>query len=346
MRKIVASLIIAAGTAAGWAAFNALVTGAPHPGRIAAREGRTMNDKTPKKDQDWKTTLTPDQYKVLRMCGTEPAFSGKFNDFWKEGTYLCAGCGTPLFSSKAKYEHRTGWPSFFEPIDLSKLEFREDRSFLMKRTEVRCAVCGGHLGHVFDDGPAPSRLHYCINSAALDFRPDGRSADGRAEGSVPVAPETKTEIATFAAGCFWGVEAEFRRVPGVVDTQVGYTGGRTDHPTYQEVCTDQTGHAEAVEVRFDPSRVSYRELLDVFFRIHDPTQLDRQDPDTGTQYRSAIFTHGEDQRRQALEAMAGLAASGRFPKPIVTQVVPAATFTRAEDYHQRYYEKHGGSCRF
>ena len=346
MRKFVAILIVAAGTAAGWAAFNALVARAPDPGRLSAQEERPMNDKAKTTDQEWEKNLTPDQYKVLRMCGTERPFSGKFNDFWEEGTYACAGCETPLFASKAKYEHGTGWPSFFEPIDVSRLELREDRSYLMVRTEVRCAACGGHLGHVFDDGPAPSRLHYCINSAALYFRPAGRAAESSASGPGQSASETKTEVATFAAGCFWGVEHKFRRIPGVVDTQVGYTGGRTDHPSYEEVCTDRTGHAEAVEVRFDPSRVSYKELLEAFFSLHDPTQLNRQGPDAGTQYRSAIFSHGEQQRRQALEAVAALEASGRFRKPVMTKVVPAGEFTRAEEYHQRYYEKNGGSCRF
>lgn len=288
MRKFVAILTVATGTAAGWAAYSALVARAPDPGRLSAQEEKPMNDKDKTTDPEWGKNLTPDQYKVLRMCGTERPFSGKYNDFWEEGTYACAGCGTPLFASKAKYEHGTGWPSFFEPIDVSRLELREDRSYLMVRTEV----------------------------------------------------------ATFAAGCFWGVEHKFRRIPGVVDTQVGYTGGRTDHPSYEEVCTDRTGHAEAVEVRFDPSRVSYKELLEAFFSLHDPTQLNRQGPDAGAQYRSAIFSHGEEQRRQALEAVAALEASGRFRKPVVTQVVPAGEFTRAEEYHQRYYEKNGGSCRF
>jgi peptide-methionine (S)-S-oxide reductase len=149
--------------------------------------------------------------------------------------------------------------------------------------------------------------------------------------------------ATFAAGCFWGVEEAFRRVPGVVDAEVGYTGGHTESPTYRDVCSDRTGHAEAVRVEFDPARVSYDRLLDVFFEIHDPTTLNRQGPDVGSQYRSAVFYHDDDQRRAAEAAKAHLDASGRFRRPIVTQIVPAAPFWRAEEYHQRYFEKNGGS---
>jgi peptide-methionine (S)-S-oxide reductase len=153
-------------------------------------------------------------------------------------------------------------------------------------------------------------------------------------------PELR-EKATFAAGCFWGVEAAFRRVPGVVETQVGYTGGHTDHPTYEEVCTDRTGHAEAVEVTYDPGRVSFADLLRVFWEIHDPTTPNRQGPDVGSQYRSAVFTHSPEQQRTAEESRAALDRSGRFRRPVVTEIVPAGTFWRAEEYHQRYLEKHG-----
>lgn len=150
-----------------------------------------------------------------------------------------------------------------------------------------------------------------------------------------------TEKATFAAGCFWGVEAAFRQVPGVVDAAVGYTGGTTTRPTYEEVCADGTGHAEAVEVEFDPAQVSYEKLLDVFWANHDPTQKNRQGPDVGTQYRSAIFFHSLEQEAAALASKAKLQASGRFRRPIVTEVTPAQTFWRAEEYHQRYFEKRG-----
>ena len=150
-----------------------------------------------------------------------------------------------------------------------------------------------------------------------------------------------TEKATFAAGCFWGVEAAFRQVPGVLETAVGYTGGATPDPTYEDVCTDRTGHAEAVEVEFDPARVTYEKLLDVFWENHDPTQKNRQGPDVGTQYRSGIFFQSPEQKSAAQASKASLEASGRFKRPIATEITPASTFWRAEDYHQRYLEKRG-----
>lgn len=151
--------------------------------------------------------------------------------------------------------------------------------------------------------------------------------------------------ATFGAGCFWGIELAFRRVPGVIDVAVGYTGGHTVDPTYKEVCTDTTGHAEVVQVTYDPSVISYDALLDRFWTIHDPTQLNRQGPDFGKQYRSVIFYHGEEQKQAAEDSKARLEASGKFSRPIVTQIVPATDFYRAEEYHQRYLEKTGrASC--
>jgi peptide-methionine (S)-S-oxide reductase len=154
-----------------------------------------------------------------------------------------------------------------------------------------------------------------------------------------------TKKATFGAGCFWGIEVAFRQVEGVTDAAVGYEGGTLENPTYRDVCTDRTGHAEVVQVEYDPARVSYEQLLDVFWRIHNPTTPNRQGPDVGSQYRSAIFTHDDEQRTAALASKEALRASGRFPRPIVTEIVPASTFYRAEEYHQRYLEKRGqASC--
>jgi peptide-methionine (S)-S-oxide reductase len=151
------------------------------------------------------------------------------------------------------------------------------------------------------------------------------------------------EIATFGAGCFWGVEETFRQIPGVTDTAVGYLGGRTQNPTYKDVCSDETGHAEVVQVTYDPAQIGYDRLLDAFWSAHDPTTLNRQGPDVGTQYRSAIFFHSPEQERVAKASKEKMQASGKFRRPIVTEITPASTFYRAEDYHQKYLAKRGMS---
>lgn len=294
-------------------------------------EGKSMIKKVQKTDGEWKSLLTPEQYRVLRQSGTERAFSGKHNDHYQPGLYVCAACGNPLFSSVTKYDHGTGWPSFTAAVRPGAVALSEDRSHFMNRTEVRCAACGSHLGHVFDDGPPPTGVHYCINSVSLDFKPAGPEAEA--------ALGTKTETAIFAAGCFWGVEDKFRRMPGVLATEVGYTGGKTKNPTYKQVCSDRTGHAEAVRVVFDPGRVSYEELVRLFFKIHDPTQRDGQGPDVGTQYRSAVFTLGPDQEETARGVKADLDRSGAHKAAVVTEIVPAPEFYPAEEYHQQYLEK-------
>ncbi len=318
-------------------------------------------EKTKKTEAEWRRILPPERFAIMRKGKTERPFTGKYDDFWEKGTYVCAGCGRPLFGSAVKYDSGTGWPSFSAAVDDRTLETRDDYSLLTKRIEVRCAGCGAHLGHVFDDGPPPTFLHYCINSASLDFVPaagdapgaeaKGGTAGGGGESQAP-APDKRgedkdpagLETATFAAGCFWGVEDKLAHVPGVVATEVGYTGGKTPHPSYEDVCTGKTGHAEAVRVTFDPAKVGYEELVRRFFEIHDPTQVGRQGPDVGSQYRSAIFYHSEAQRAAARRVMDEITASGKLKRPLATELVPASTFNRAEEYHQKYCERHGISC--
>jgi peptide-methionine (S)-S-oxide reductase len=171
-----------------------------------------------------------------------------------------------------------------------------------------------------------------------------RGGEERRATKQPGRDETPMKKATFGGGCFWGVEDTFRKVKGVVGTAVGYEGGTLENPTYQDVCSHRSGHAEVVQVEYDPARVSYAELLDVFWKCHDPTTRNRQGPDFGSQYRSVIFYHDEDQKAAALASMEREGATGRHRRPIVTEIVPAAPFYRAEEYHQQYYEKHGGAC--
>lgn len=302
------------------------------------KKGEKIMPKIIKKDEEWKQQLTPEQYKVMREGATERAFTGKYDKYFENGVYRCPGCGTALFSSKTKYDHGTGWPSFTDPVDENNIAFIEDKSYGMDRVEVRCAVCGAHLGHVFDDGPGPNGKHYCINSASLDFK---------AGQDIAAVKEVKTEKADFAAGCFWGVEHKFRKIKGVRETMVGYTGGTSKNPTYGDVSGGDTGHAESVEILFDPSIVSYEELVRAFFDLHNPTTVDRQGPDFGNQYRSAIFYNSDEQKAAAEKIKSELGRSGKYKDKIVTEIVPAGPFYKAEEYHQRYLEKKGRqSCGF
>lgn len=290
-------------------------------------------------EEQWKIILSPEQYNILRKGGTERAFTGKYNNYFEDGVYVCAACGNPLFNSAAKYDHGTGWPSFTAAVDDSRVEYHEDYSLFVKRVEVRCASCGSHLGHVFDDGPQPTKKHYCINSASLEFFASNSTEAGEIERILNSNLSGNTTSAIFAAGCFWGVEYKFSQLKGVISTRVGYTGGEKIFPTYQEVCSKDTGHAEAVEIRFNPEIITYEELLAAFFQFHDPTHVNRQGPDIGDQYRSAVFYQNDGEKAAAEKMIAELNASGQFRKPIATQIVSAGEFYKAEEYHQKYYEK-------
>ena len=259
---------------------------------------------------------------VIQDGGTERPFTGKYVYHKEKGTYCCIGCDAPLFSSSTKFESGSGWPSFFDVINSGAVKEVKDLSHGMERIEIRCAKCDAHLGHVFDDGPKPTGLRYCLNSVALDFLPEGSVA---------------TEEATFGAGCFWCVETCFKELEGVVDVYPGYAGGHVLNPTYEQVCSGSTGHAEVARIVFDPKKISYDALLELFWWIHDPTQLNRQGNDVGTQYRSVIFYHSEAQKKTAEEYVQKLTEEKVWDKPIVTEITKVNNFYKAEQYHQDYF---------
>jgi peptide methionine sulfoxide reductase msrA/msrB len=305
---------------------------------VYSRAGYDVTPLPPARVAEIAKTLTPEQERVTLHADTERPFSDPMYKNHAAGTYVSAVGGLPLFRSTAKFDSGTGWPSFFEPLSPDHVVERTDTTFGMKRTEVLDARSGAHLGHVFDDGPPPTGKRYCINAAALKFIPDGAPVPAE---SRPV----KTEIAYFAGGCFWGVEDVFEQIPGVIDAESGYQGGTVANPTYEQVSSHKTGHAETVKVTFDPARVTYRQLLKVFFDNHDPTTPDRQGADVGSNYRSAIFASNDQQLREAKGYIAELARAPRFRgQTITTTVQPAPPFYRAEDYHQNWHAVHGGSC--
>ena len=300
--------------------------------------GHDLTPPTPEEKAKLVAKLTPEQKRITQAAGTEPAFCGTLLDNKKDGMYACVVCSLPLFKSSDKFTSGTGWPSFTLPYDREHVVGKTDRSLGMERTEILCGRCDAHLGHVFEDGPAPSGLRFCLNSESLTFYEDGDELP-------PAARPVKADTAYFAGGCFWGVEYAFNELPGVYSATSGYQNGSVEDPDYKAVCTGNTGHAESVRVRFDPSKIDYETLVRFFFRIHDPTTLNRQGFDVGTQYRSGIYTTSDEQAAIAKKVVADLSARDNFiDREIVTEIEPAEKFYIAETYHQDYVNRTGRAC--
>jgi peptide methionine sulfoxide reductase msrA/msrB len=265
-------------------------------------------------------SLLPEVIHIIRDKATEYPFTGEYDKNEKAGTYLCRQCGLALFRSQQKFHSGCGWPSFDEEIKGAVAQHLDADGI---RSEIVCARCHGHLGHVFHgEGMTAKNTRHCVNSASLDFVSDMTVLD--------------TEEAIFAAGCFWGVEYLFKKLPGVLKTQVGYSGGHKDHPTYKEICQGNTGHLEVIRVVYDIKKLNYSDVVKYFFEIHDSTQTNGQGPDLGEQYMSAIFYYNDQQKQAAQEIIQILKTKNI---PAATRLLPVFTFWPAETYHQDYYAK-------
>jgi len=284
----------------------------------------TWTEKIVKSDEVWKNELTTSQFNILRQHGTERPFSSALNKIKDNGTYVCAGCKNPLFSSTTKFDSGTGWPSFYQYLSSKSIFVSLDNSLGMSRDEVLCQRCGGHLGHVFNDGPNPTGLRYCMNGEAMYFVPEQK-------------PMSELSIATFAGGCFWCTETIFESIRGVSEVISGYSGGEEENPTYEAVGGGKTSHAEAFQVYYDPKVITFNDLVRVFFASIDPTIVNGQGPDRGAQYRTIAFYNSEEEKNIIEDKISEVAKE--YSNPIATQVVAFTKFWEAEAYHQDFVKR-------
>lgn len=283
-----------------------------------------------KTDEEWKNQLSPDQYFVLRQKGTEKPFTGKLLLNKEKGVYKCGACGNELFTDDMKFDSECGWPSFDKEIAGGRIKTVDDNSLGMQRTEINCGRCGSHLGHLFNDGPTKTGLRYCVNSLSLEFV---NAKDQQKSISNTI------DTITLGGGCYWCFEAIYQQLDGVLKVESGFSGGHVANPSYEEVCSGTTGHAEVVQVTFDNTKTSLEEILKVFFSLHDPTTLNRQGGDVGTQYRSVIFYRNQQQQQQAKDVIEALNKEQIYNSPIVTKEVAFDHFYKADEDHQEYYIK-------
>jgi len=269
--------------------------------------------------------LTAAEERVIVYKGTERPFTGEYNEHSENGNYNCKRCGIALYKSEDKFDGHCGWPSFDDEIP-GAIEREIDADG--RRTEILCSNCGAHLGHIFEgENFTDKNIRHCVNSISLSFQ-------------AVKFMEDKYDTAFFASGCFWGTQYHFQKKEGVISSAVGYMGGHLNKPSYQQVGTGKTGHAETTKVVFDPKKISYEDLAKLFFETHDQGQIDGQGPDIGNQYRSVIFYTSAYEKKTAEKLMAELRKNGY---KVATELTPTSTFWIAEDYHQDYYQNKGGS---
>jgi peptide methionine sulfoxide reductase msrA/msrB len=285
--------------------------------RFASTGNPIPDKKVVKTNEEWHKLLTPEEFRVTRLKGTERAHSSEMCSLFEPGKYACICCGTLLFDANEKFESGTGWPSFTQPVAENAIAYHKDISHGMVRVETICNTCDAHLGHVFPDGPQPGGLRYCMNAVALK------------------KVESNEKKATFGGGCFWCTEAVFTHLKGVTKVESGYSGGKIANPTYREVCSGLTGHAEVIEVTYNPEEISYADLLLIHLSTHNPTTLNRQGADVGTQYRSVIFFRNKEEKEIAGEIISEIQTV--YDEPVITEITPLDYFYKAEDYHQDYY---------
>lgn len=279
-----------------------------------------------KTDDEWRAQLTSEQFRITREHGTERAFSSEMCGLIEPGKYACICCDTLLFDAGEKFESGSGWPSFTQPSEENVIAYDKDESAGMTRVEVTCNTCDAHLGHVFPDGPEPSGLRYCVNAEALR------------------KVESGERLATFGGGCFWCTEAIFQNLKGVLEVESGYSGGDVVNPTYREVSTGDTGHAEVIQVSYDEEEISFEDLVRVHLGTHDPTTPNAQGADVGTQYRSVIFFRNDEERQVAEDVIEEYGET--LDSDVVTEVRSFDAFFPAETDHQNYYNENSeaGYC--